>query len=62
MLPAHLAGIVRVTRLINHGHLPSRQVVSSIMQPYYWSELVAELPRISKNLARASYSVTIILV
>ena len=58
MLPAlDLAGVVRITRLINHsdGHLPSRQGVSPIMQPYYGAELVAELPRNSKNLAPAGY-------
>ena len=55
MLPAlDLAGVVRITRLINHsdGHLPSRQGVSPIMQPYYGAELVAELPRKLEKLVR----------
>ena len=56
MLPAlDLAGVVRITRLINHsdGHLPSRQGVSPIMQPYYGAELVAELPRKLEKLVQA---------
>ena len=56
MLPAlDLAGVVRITRLINHsdGHLPSRQGVSPIMRPYYGAELVAELPRKLEKLVQA---------
>ena len=52
MLPAlDLAGVVRDTRLITHsdGHLPYRQGVNPIMQPYYGSELVAELPQRPEN-------------
>ena len=38
MLPAHLAGVVRITRLINHlgGHLPvaaSRQLYNATILP-----------------------------
>jgi hypothetical protein len=52
VLPAlDLTGVVRNTRLITHsdGHLPYRQGVNPIMQPYYGSELVAELPQRSEN-------------
>ena len=54
-----LAGVVRITRLINHtdGHLPSRQGVSPTMQSDYRMELVAELPqefeKLSANAADA---------
>ena len=59
MLPAlDLAGVVRITRLINHsdGHLPSRQGVSPIMQPYYRAELVVELPRKLKKVVQGYFS------
>ena len=46
MLPAlDLAGVVRITRLINHsdGHLPFWQGVSPIMQSHNGTDVVAEL-------------------